>query len=324
MSILLVGTTPAVNRILWFDRVTLGAVNRSRRQQTAPTGKAVNAARVLTRLGGECRLLQVLGGETGRYAVAGLEKEGIEHTTLWMSDEAPTRICTTLLAPLQETTELVEEAAPMSAEEVDSLMGLVEHHLTAASALMLSGSCPVGVPDTFYAQLTAAARETGKPVFIDAQGASLRQALKVRPFLVKPNLEESAAALGFPLTGDREADAQTAVTRLTEAGAEWALVSMGEAGALLGNRSNAFWRIASPKLTAVNPIGSGDSLAAGLTLAYLRGSSVPDAAVYGTACAAANCLTVIPGDVSPAEVERLLPQVQSRSEVQAESGPEGS
>ena len=50
-------------------------------------------------------------------------------------------------------------------------------------------------------------------------------------------------------------------------------------------------------------------MAAGLLLALVRGSTVPDAAAYGTACAAANALTPTAGEVRPYDVEALLPWV---------------
>jgi tagatose 6-phosphate kinase len=87
---------------------------------------------------------------------------------------------------------------------------------------------------------------------------------------------------------------------------------MGAAGSLLGEaQTGARWRVTPPRIAAKNPIGSGDSLAAGLLFAlFLQGASVPDAAVYGTACAAANCLTWTSGVVHPKDVAALLPQVR--------------
>ena len=123
---------------------------------------------------------------------------------------------------------------------------------------------------------------------------------------MKPNREEAAATLGFALSGDPENDARTAVSALVEAGAVWALISLGKSGALLGNGTE-WYRLTPPEIVAVNPIGSGDSLGAGFLVARQRGASVPEAVRYGTACAAANCLTPTSGVVVPADVERLLP-----------------
>jgi fructose-1-phosphate kinase PfkB-like protein len=51
-------------------------------------------------------------------------------------------------------------------------------------------------------------------------------------------------------------------------------------------------------------------MAAGLLLSLHRGASVPDAAVYGTACAAANALTPTSGEIRPDDVDGMLSRVR--------------
>ncbi len=314
--ILVVGLSPAVQRTLRFaGSPVLGQVNRAVETFVTASGKAVNVARVVTLLGGNARLVHVLGGESGRFVAQTLDAENVPCETVWAND-APTRTCATLLAGSGgPTTELVEEACPVSVQHVAAVLDAVRARLASGSvrALALSGSFPDGVPEDFYATLVQAAREQNVPTLVDAQRAPLKAALAARPFLVKPNREEAAATLGFSLSGDAEQDAQTAVAALTNAGAAWALVSMGASGSLLGEaKTGARWRITPPGgINVKNPIGSGDSLAAGLLFArFLQGESVPDAAVYGTACAAANCLTWTSGVVRKEDVAALLPRVE--------------
>lgn len=306
--ILCVGGTPAMQRTLFFERLEPGEVNRAREVRVTASGKVTNVAKVVTVLGGRALLATFLGGGSGRFVARELDRAGVPHEVVWTKDDAPTRTCSTLIPDHGPVTELVEEAPPVSENDVAALEAVVTGHLKEARALCLIGSFPPGVPDDFYGRLTAAARGAEVPVLVDAQKAPLRAALAERPFLVKPNLEEAAATLDLP---NDESDARAAVSALTEAGARWALVSMGATGSLLGDGSGNLWRIEPPPAEAVNPIGSGDSMAAGLLLALQRGSTVPNAGVYGTACAAANALTSTSGKVRPADVEDLLPRVES-------------
>jgi fructose-1-phosphate kinase PfkB-like protein len=207
-------------------------------------------------------------------------------------------------------TELVEEAAPLSPKDLDSLTSLVLQRLPEAEALCLSGSFPPGVPDDFYREFVEAARAREIPALVDAQRAPLRHALAGRPFMVKPNLEEAARTMGLDLSGDAQADAGAAIRALTEAGAAWAVVSIGSAGAFLGNQEAELWVINPPSIQVVNSVGSGDSLAAGVLCALARDKcSVPEAVVFGTACAAANCLTSTVGIVEPERAQALIPGV---------------
>jgi tagatose 6-phosphate kinase len=301
--------TPTVQRTQRFANFTLGAVNRARETVVTASGKGVNVARVITLLGESARLVQIVGGGAGRYITERLDAEGVPHHSLTAEDEAPTRTCLTVLMDNGPTTELVEEARPVSSHDLRLLRDAARNALLDAKALCCSGSLPPEVPETFYADLVREAHHYGIPSIVDAQKAPLRAALEAKPFLVKPNREEAAATLRLSLTGDAPTDARTAAHALVEAGATWALVSMGRIGSLLTD-GRSTWQITSPQVEAVNPIGSGDSLCAGFLAAHIaRGLPVPDAVAFGTACAAANCLTLTSGVVHPADVDALLPQV---------------
>ena len=305
--ILCIGGTPAMQRTLRFESLEPGAVNRAYDVRVTASGKVVNVARAVTVLGGQALLATFLGGDPGRFVARELDARGVPHEVVWTEDDAPTRTCATLIPNDGPVTELVEEALPVSERDVAALEEIVTENLREARALCLIGSFPPGVPDDFYAHLTRAACEAGVRVLVDAQKAPLRAALEEAPFLVKPNLEEVVATLHLPID---EPDPRAAVAALTDAGARWALVSTGASGSLLGDDSGRLWSVEPPRVEAVNPIGSGDVMAAGLLLSLHRGASVPNAAVYGTACAAANALTPTSGEIRPDDVDGLLSRVR--------------
>src|SRR5699024_11370722 len=62
----------------------------------------------------------------------------------------------------------------------------------------ISGSLPKGLSAEFYVQLLEIAREYGKPVLLDANGAIMQTVLAqpVKPLLIKPNEQECADILG--------------------------------------------------------------------------------------------------------------------------------
>lgn len=308
--ILCVGGTPAVQRTMRFASLRAGEVNRASEVQVTASGKVVNAARVVTTLGGRAVVATFLGGDAGRFVARELAAEEVVHDAVWVEDDAPTRTCVTLLPDGGPVTELVEEAPPVSEGDIAALEAAVTGRLPEAKVLCLTGSVPPGVPDDAYARFVRAARDAGVPALVDAQGPLLRSSLAARPFLVKPNLQEASAALGLDPGEDPEAEALAAVDALVGSGARWALVSMGASGSVLGEAAGGRWIVEPPRVEARNPIGSGDSLAAGLLLAVARGVSVPDAAAYGTACAAANALTITAGVVDPEAVDALARRVR--------------
>ena len=299
-----------MQRTLLFNALATGAVNRAKRVLVTASGKGINVARVLTVLGANAHLVHPLGGASGRFIADTLDEAGIYHDVVWDEDDTPTRTCTTLLVTNGETTELVEEAAPLAFHDAQLIKAAIVNGLLQARAVCLSGSLPQGIEPELYARIVREAHAFGIPVVVDAQKEPLLAALPEGPFLVKPNRDEALQTLGISASGKAEADAQTAVSALTVAGAAWALVSMGKTGSLLGDVQGNRWRITPPEVSAINPIGAGDSLAAGLLFAYVkRGLSVPEACAYGTACAAANCLSQTSGVADPADVQTLLPHV---------------
>lgn len=299
---LCVGLTPTLQRTMRFSELTLGEVNRAWEVLTTASGKAVNVARVLHTLGASVCLAHPLGGSSGRYLASQLP---FTQEILWSKSDTPTRTCTTLLTPSGLTTELVEEAAPLPIAEQEALLAQVGGLLSGAHALVLSGSLPPGAPPELYARLVRAATVQGVPTFLDAQKEPLRLALAERPYLAKPNRQETIAALHLP----PQTDALTCAHALREAGAQNALVSEGQAGAVLLTDQGA-WHILPPIVAALNPIGAGDSLLGGLVFKGVGGPAhLLEAACFGTACAAANCLTLTSGTLQPDDVTRLLPQV---------------
>jgi tagatose 6-phosphate kinase len=309
--ILCVGLSPTIQRTLRFRGFAPGRVNRAAEVWVTASGKAVNVARVVHLLGGRSHLVQPVSGDSGRALTVALDMQGITHTSVTTDGDSPTRTCTTILSGGLSPTELVEEAPPLSEGDIARLREAILTALPHARALCLSGSFPTSIDDSFYADLVRAANRLGVAAFVDAQKGPLREALGAQPFLVKPNLEEATATLSMERSGNDEADGRTAIAALRAAGARWAVVSLGSGGSLLGGPEGEVWQVESPEVAAVNAIGAGDSLMAGILYAHIEhGSDIPAAVVYGTACAAANCLTPTSGVVRPDDVAALLPQVR--------------
>jgi fructose-1-phosphate kinase PfkB-like protein len=59
----------------------------------------------------------------------------------------------------------------------------------------------------------------------------------------------------------------------------------------------------------VNPIGSGDCLAAGIAYGTARGLPPLEAIRLGIAAAAENAASLLPGHIEPASVERRLARI---------------
>lgn len=299
--ILCLAVTPAVQRTQFFTRLQPGEVNRIRRTLVTASGKGVNVALALKLLGGQPRLLGFCGGDSGRFIAAEMQRLGI--AARWIEVPAPTRHCHTLIEDdTGRVTELVEEAIPPAPAAWTQFAGALEESLSGCSWLAVSGALPPGAPPDALAGFCRTATARGVQLCVDSQGEPLLHTLAARPALVKLNTEELERTCRLP---DRSpASLQRGVDQLRSLGAVAVLVTDGAQPAHLFDGTRV-WTLPPATVRVINPIGSGDSVTAGLLHALQQGRSLPEAAAFGLACGSANAETETPAQFDPARVHAL-------------------
>jgi tagatose 6-phosphate kinase len=311
--IICLGTTPTVQRTMTFAKLSVNDVNRATSVRQFASGKSVNAARVLHTLGEDCLAAGLLGGDSGKFMREDLDRAGIAHDFVETSPVS-TRLCLTLLDESNHTaTELIEEPSPPPGHAFDVLFQKLDELMAPRRATLLAmcGTLAPGAGDDYYAKCVRIARQRDVRTIVDAKGPPLRLALREAPTVVKPNRAELATALDMSI--DSEAALRVAMQKVVSLGAQWAAVTHGVDDTMISDGSR-FWRIATPKVQMVNPIGSGDSFAAGLAAGLRRGQQMPEACRLAVACASANAMTSNAGEVRTSDVENLLSQIVVRSD----------
>ncbi|HYK87499.1 MAG TPA: PfkB family carbohydrate kinase [Acidobacteriota bacterium] len=300
--ILAAGLTPAWQQILVFDSLRVGGVNRAREAHWCASGKVLNAGLALHFLGAQSLALAVVGGPHEDMIDREFTSLGVPHR--WIRSESPTRVCTTILDRSTGIhTELVQNAQPIRPEELEQFVCAYEEEVGQARLAILIGSLPGGVPTALYRSLM---EKTRVPVILDASGPELLAALPIRPFCVKPNREELARTLGRTLNSD--ADLREAMAHVNSLGAEWIVVSQGEKPLWAGSRGRIF-TFGTSKIEAVNPIGSGDCLAAGIAFGIAGGMDMLGAIRFGIAAAAENASMLLPARLDPERVKGLAARI---------------
>ncbi len=299
--ILCLAVTPAVQRTQFFTAFRPGEVNRIRRTIVTASGKGVNVALALKLLGGQPRLLGFCGGDSGRFIATEMQRLGI--AARWIEVPAPTRHCHTLIEDdTGRVTELVEEAVPPAPDAWIQFARALEETLDGCAWLAVSGALPPGAPSDALAGFCQAATARGVKLCVDSQGDPLLRTLVAKPALVKLNTEELERTCGLP---DRSpASLQRGADLLRTRGAEAVLVTDGAQPAHLFDGTRT-WTLPPATVRVINPIGSGDSVTAGLLHALQQGQPLPAAAAFGLACGSANAETETPAAFDPARVHAL-------------------
>jgi tagatose 6-phosphate kinase len=305
--ILCLGTTPAVQRSMSFDHLNIDSVNRTADVTQYASGKSINAARVLHTLGQPVVCSGFVGGDSGRFLLNDLDDVEIAHNFVRVDE--PTRMCITLVDRKNTTaTELIEESRALPAHTYEQLLVKFKELLPTAKGVLLSGSLPPSAPVDFYADCVAAVVSAGKFVILDATGEPLWRALKNHPTVIKPNRQELSQTVKAPVETDEELKA--AIRQLLSMGPQWAVITNG-ANDTVASDGNTFWKVSTPKVAVVSPIGSGDSFAAGLAAGIASGQSVPESCKLAAACGSANAMTNMAGHLNKSDVNLLVTQVIS-------------
>ena len=299
---------PAIDEAVSIDVFNLGDRNRCELANLDPGGKGINASRVIQRLGRSTIALGFIGGVTGQLLRTRLDEEHVMHAFDHVADA--TRINVMIYeSSNKRRTRLYLQGPHVDATRLASLRTRLRQ-VPAGGLVVFGGSLPPGIPDEIYHDLVVELRARGVRSIIDTSGSPLEKALSARPLLIKPNVEETEEILGRKLRND--ADVFSAAVELRARGAENVVISQGADGAI-GLGVGGAWKAIAPSVTARSTVGAGDSMVAGLAIAFNEGSGLREGLRLGSAAGAATAMVAGTQLCEAAEVSALMERVRIES-----------
>lgn len=293
-TVVVVATSPAVDRVALVSGARRGGVRRAREFLETAGGKGIHVAAVARALGADAQLVTVADA---RYrALVDVPAEVVEvprvRGTYTVVDE--------IEADVIEVHEPYPELPASAAER------LRERAVVAAAqadVVVVSGGVPPGLDSGLHAAVVAAAR--GLAVVDTSSVEALELAVAAGAGLVKPNLEEARALLG-----DGEPAALAAALRERGAHAVW--LSLGAEGSVLATEAEVVALRPPPVDRVVNAVGAGDALLGGLVAGLVAGADLLAATRLGTAAAATKVGRLHPGEIDPGAARALAERVEVR------------
>ena len=273
---------PAIDYVVWLDRLEPGSINRARQELIQFGGKGINVSVVLGNLGVDNRALGFLAGFTGQAVEQGLAQMGVQTDFIHL-EAGVTRINVKIKGG--EETELNGRGPDIDPAALGQLFEKLDG-LAGPDVLVLAGSIPASLPSDVYEQIMARLDGKGVRVVVDAEGELLSKVLRYRPFLIKPNSLELGEIFGRELKNDEEI--LECARALQERGARNVLVSMAGDGSLLLSESGGSHRLGVPKGTVRNSVGAGDSMVAGFLAGWLQTGDYAYAQRLGAAAGSAT------------------------------------
>ena len=277
---------PSLDRTVYVERLEIGGTNRVLREQTVPGGKGINVARMMASFGLPSRAALLLGGEDERLMEETLSGWGCGMRAVMLDGALRVNI-KVMDQSRGEITELNAPGSPVNDRQLEAMEDLVIESAAQSRWLCLCGSLPPGCPDGYYARLIRGVRlrAPGCRIALDASGESFRLALREGPDLIKPNLDELSAFVGYPI-GDID-EAPRSIEALREGGARDIILSMGARGARL-YAGGTVLHASGLKVPVATTVGAGDAMLSGYIAGLEEGLSRKEAFRLAAAAAAAR------------------------------------
>lgn len=292
---------PSLDYIMHLDNMNINAVNRSLKEEVYPGGKGINVSIVLNNLRIPNKALGFIAGFTGKEIERVMTNLGSNCDFITL-DHGLSRINVKLEA--EKETEINGMGPKITPADLKELFAKLDE-IQEGDFLVLAGSIPNSVPDSIYQDIMKELAHKNINVVVDATKDLLKNVLKYKPFLIKPNHIELAEIFNVEINSDEEI--VTYARKLQEMGAQNVLISMGGDGSILITNEGEVVKISVPKGTVVNTVGSGDSMVAGFIAGYLKSKDLKEALKFATATGSATAFS--PWLATADKVDDLLSQL---------------
>ncbi len=294
---------PSLDYVVTLPSFKLGSVNRPEHEAIYPGGKGINVSVMLTRLGFATVALGVTAGFTGEQITRLLGTLGCPHDFV-TALAGQSRLSVKILSGEETETEINGRGPVITQEDLSAIL----LRLRAAGeqdVVVLSGSVPETAPHNACEQVLSYCAQRNVPLVVDITGKRLLEALRFRPFLIKPNIHELCELFGQVIEGEQQIAAYA--RKLQRQGARHVLVSRGSDGALLVAEDGTILRATPPAGSVQCTVGAGDSMVAGFLAARAQGGDI--AAAFTLAVAAGTATAYSPWLAGKEDVYRLAEHV---------------
>ncbi len=302
MRIATVTLNPAIDRnIIYENSLTAGELNRVGSAVVNAGGKGINVSRMLKKLGENTHIYGFNGGRIGKMLEDILLEEGIKCE--FTPTLCETRMNIKITDKENKETEINEKGGPVGLEEFKKLMSLLLN--SPAEIFIIGGSTPFGLDSDTVRKITAALKLRGKKVITDISGSSLVEAVKERPYLIKPNREEFGQLLGYTLEEDKYVE--EAISFYNKTGIE-IILTLGKKGAIYSGRAGNY-RIINPEVKAKGFSGAGDTFLASYVYAVCNDMDIRRALQFASAASLSKVELEGTNLPDKATVEKNIPRV---------------
>lgn len=274
-----------------------------------PSGKGINVAGVVKALGEEVTVVgQVPSGNLRQFAEY-LDSTGIQ-SHLYSTD-GNARINTTVLESANgQVTHINAENEALPGRVQDEMMGFLGSHMASGDLWAFSGSLPAGFDCDVYRKLIAMCTKKSAEAMLDTRGEALQRGVRAKPRMIKPNLTELEQFFNEQIQGVHHIALKG--KRLVDMGVDFVFITLGSDG-MIAIHENDCLLCSPPAVRAVDTVGCGDALVAGLLVGYARRFSFFEMCRMAIACGSSKAMRRGPSSITRDEIWQLMEDVKVRA-----------
>lgn len=285
--ILSICPNPSIDCTVELEQLNVGRMNRINNKILTYSGKALNVAIGVKRLGADSFVTGFMFDNDGSMFTQRLDNEEVKYSFIW--NKGSVRVNYKIIDNRSMLTEINDKGETVSKQKQLELIELVKNISDKSSVVVMSGSLPKGVDEDYYYKLASAVQGDAK-VIVDTEGAKLLNAIKKGVYMVKPNLAELENIIGSSVK--TKSDVLKGCKKLLDYGAENVLLSLGGEGAVLTDGTTAYF-CKSANVAVNSTVGAGDSMVAAVSVMTEKG--VDKEEMLRSAVAAGTASITTPG-----------------------------
>ena len=294
----------SVDHNFYLKSIRFDDINRIEKSRMDAGGKGLNVVRMLNVFGYPSYALTFLGGPNGITLKKLLEEEKIPFRYIHIKGN--TRNIFNFIAG-NKVLRINEKGPFISKEELDAFLHLIYSlNLSKGDIISISGSVPHGIKNSIYRDIIKKVRAKGGIIALDTDGELLKEGIKGKPHIIKPNLWELDRVTGRKIRSLNTL--KDILNSLIDSGISTVLLTNGEKGALLFSKTHFLYSRPS-SIKAVSTIGCGDTFLAGFLYGYCKNKPPEGCLALAVAAGTAKALkegTGMPGRKDVMEIYKSV------------------
>ncbi|MDR2579185.1 MAG: hexose kinase [Chitinispirillales bacterium] len=300
---------PAIDVTYRVDGLELGGTRLDTMSHSYPSGKGLNVARVVRALGEEAAVAALIPKNDMRRFSLFMEDLGI----VPLLHEIPgcVRVNVTLNDSQTQCVTHINSTSPRLPVRIqEEFLLFLENYVEEGGDWCFSGSLPVGFEDDAYSRVINICKGKGASCLLDTRGMALKVGARAAPNILTPNLTELQEYFGEEIKGVHHI--ALLGKRFIDLGVDYVFITLGNDGVIAIHDTQCLL-CSPPNVKAVDTVGCGDALAAGVLVARKRGFDFREICKMAVACGTSKSLHEGPGIVKSEEVWRFMEAVEVTS-----------